>query len=271
MKSQHSVEIKELHRCSNDPVYFIKKYVKVRCKQLDGNPPLAIPFDMNHVRSKSLRHYHNNLDTVQVSSRHMGNTTLGAAYLLWVAMFQEYNTCVLIGFDNCAISSTIELILWMHTQLDSAMCCEIEEYNTGRILFKNGSAIHVIHPCAIQSCTIGDINILFCDDTGYYGKDNDTALRNMLSCSASYGTKRIMTSRLSTIQGYYSETLKDAYLGKSSFQYLITRIKHNHSLKSSMKTLYGKHNYAREFGLDNRTIRKYIGIPNKLVDSASTI
>src|SRR5665213_207513 len=60
-------QIKELKRCMNDPVYFIKKYVKIQ------HPTLGIiPFDLRPYQIRMIHGYQEHRFTVVLSARQTG-------------------------------------------------------------------------------------------------------------------------------------------------------------------------------------------------------
>lgn len=68
-------EIAEIVKCKNDPIYFIKNYVKIT--NLDSGVP--IPFNLFPYQEKLIQQYHENRFCVSMCGRQMGkcckNTT----------------------------------------------------------------------------------------------------------------------------------------------------------------------------------------------------
>ena len=75
-------EILELDRCSNDPVYFARKYVRIQHPKKG-----AIPFKLYPYQERMMNAYKNNRFNIVLSARQTGKSITSAIYLLWFASF----------------------------------------------------------------------------------------------------------------------------------------------------------------------------------------
>ena len=72
-------EAKEILKCSEDPIYFIKKYVKIVNVDLG-----IVDFDMwYHFKKKWLMVFHKNRFSICKMPRQVGKTTTTVGYMLW--------------------------------------------------------------------------------------------------------------------------------------------------------------------------------------------
>lgn len=85
----------ELLKCSQDPIYFIKTYVKIQ------HPVMGcIPFDLYPYQEDLIQTIHANRQTICTVSRQAGKTTCLAAYALWFACFNDDKTVLIVSNKN---------------------------------------------------------------------------------------------------------------------------------------------------------------------------
>ena len=77
-------EVQEVIKCSEDPVYFIKKYIKI--VSLDKG---LIPFDMYHFQEEMVSKFHDNRFNIAKLPRQSGKSTIVTSYLLWYVLFND--------------------------------------------------------------------------------------------------------------------------------------------------------------------------------------
>ena len=76
--------IQEYIKCAQDPIYFIKTYVKI--VNVDRG---LVPFDMWDFQQDMVRTFHENRFTIAKMPRQVGKTTTTVGYMLWCALFNE--------------------------------------------------------------------------------------------------------------------------------------------------------------------------------------
>ena len=84
---QHSFtewEIKEYLKCSSDPVYFCKNYLKVI--SLDDG---LVPFDLYPYQETMFDHFNNNRFSIVLACRQSGKSISSVGYILWFAVFHS--------------------------------------------------------------------------------------------------------------------------------------------------------------------------------------
>ena len=81
-KNIKDVMREEYLKCAKDPIYFMRKYVKIQHPTRGTLPFLTYPF-----QDKTLKELANNKKNIILKSRQMGITTLVAAYSLWLMTF----------------------------------------------------------------------------------------------------------------------------------------------------------------------------------------
>jgi hypothetical protein len=79
-------KIKELYKCSENPVYFISNYFYVK-HPIKGN----MPINLRDHDIDLLHHYMDNNFSVNLASRQTGTSIITLAYILWYAIFHSYS------------------------------------------------------------------------------------------------------------------------------------------------------------------------------------
>ena len=77
-------EVQEVIKCSEDPVYFIKNYIKI--VSLDKG---LIPFDMYHFQEEMVEKFHAERFNIAKLPRQSGKSTIVTSYLLWYVLFND--------------------------------------------------------------------------------------------------------------------------------------------------------------------------------------
>ena len=77
-------QVKEFLKCSNDPIYFIRRYIKI--VSLDEG---IIPFDMYDFQEEMVDRFHHNRFNIAKLPRQSGKSTVVTSYLLWYVIFND--------------------------------------------------------------------------------------------------------------------------------------------------------------------------------------
>ena len=137
VESEYTYEqIKELQRCSVDPIYFMKTYMKVMHAKRG-----AIPFNMFPYQERCVKAFLDNTFTLIKMGRQMGKTTVISAYLLWFACFQFEKYILVASKDNDAAMDIMSKIRYSYEELPHWLKPGCIWNNRHEILFDNNSTI----------------------------------------------------------------------------------------------------------------------------------
>lgn len=129
-------QLVDLMRSTEDPIYFIEKFIKVQHPTKGSVPLVLYPF-----QHRMIRGFHENRFVVGLTARQMGKTTTAAAYLLWRAMFVP-DTQILIAANKFVQAMEImDRIRYGYEECPNYIRGGVVEYNKGTIKFDNGSRI----------------------------------------------------------------------------------------------------------------------------------
>jgi hypothetical protein len=91
-------QVTEIFKCSEDPVYFIKNYVKI--VNIDKG---LVPFDMWKFQEDMVRDFDANRFSICKMPRQVGKTTTTVGYMLWCVLFKEdYSIAILANKGSLA-------------------------------------------------------------------------------------------------------------------------------------------------------------------------
>ena len=153
--------ILEYKKCSEDQIYFIKKY----CKIVNVDKGL-VNFELWKFQEEMIRTFEENRFSIAKMPRQVGKTTTVAAYLLHKILFNEnYRIAILANKDRGAreILSRIQL---MFEHLPKWLQQGVLEWNKGNIELENGSKI--LSSATSSSATRGgSFNLLYLDEFAF--------------------------------------------------------------------------------------------------------
>ena len=153
--------ILEYKKCSEDQIYFIKKY----CKIVNVDKGL-VNFELWKFQEEMIRTFEDNRFSIAKMPRQVGKTTTVAAYLLHKILFNEnYRIAILANKDRGAreILSRIQL---MFEHLPKWLQQGVLEWNKGNIELENGSKI--LSSATSSSATRGgSFNLLYLDEFAF--------------------------------------------------------------------------------------------------------
>ena len=153
--------ILEYQKCSEDQIYFIKKY----CKIVNVDKGL-VNFELWKFQEEMIHTFEDNRFSIAKMPRQVGKTTTVAAYLLHKILFNEnYRIAILANKDRGAreILSRIKL---MFEHLPKWLQQGVLEWNKGNIELENGSKI--LSSATSSSATRGgSFNLLYLDEFAF--------------------------------------------------------------------------------------------------------
>lgn len=205
-------QVNEWLKCSQDPVYFAKKYVKI--VQVDQG---LIPFDMYDFQEDMMNKFHNNRFNIAKLPRQCGKSTTVIAYLVHYMIF---NQNVTIGILANKASISIELLdklqksyenlpKWLQHGVISWNKKSVELDNGSRILAESTSS------SAVRGMTF---NIIFLDEFAFVPTHIAEQFFNSVYPTISSGksTKVIIISTPNGMNMFY-KLWHDAELGKNNY------------------------------------------------------
>jgi hypothetical protein len=154
-------QVIEIAKCAEDPVYFIKNYVKI--VNVDRG---LIPFDMWDFQEDMVRTFHNNRFTIAKMPRQVGKTTSTVGYMLWAAIFNDEYTVGILANKGQLARDILGRIQKAYEYLPSWLQQGIMTWNKGSLELENGSKIFA-YATSAAGVRGGTYNLIFLDEFAF--------------------------------------------------------------------------------------------------------
>lgn len=153
--------VKEFKKCSEDPIYFIKNYVKI--VSLDEG---LVPFELYDFQEEIVDKVHNNRFVIAKLPRQSGKSTTVISYLLHYVLFNQSVSVAILANKLSTARELLYRLKLAYEYLPKWMQQGIVEWNKGSIELENGSKILA---SATSSSAIrgGSFNMIFLDEFAY--------------------------------------------------------------------------------------------------------
>ncbi len=181
-------EIQEYLKCSKDPVYFCKEYLKVI--SLDDG---LVPFDLYPYQETMFEHFNNNRFSIVLACRQSGKSISSVGYIIWFACFHSEKTIAVLANKGATAREMLGRVTLMLENLPFFLQPGCKALNKGSIEFSNNSRI-------IAAATSGSsirgmsVNLLFLDEFAFVENANEFYTSTYPVISAGKDTKVIITS-----------------------------------------------------------------------------
>ena len=128
--------IADLMKCRQDPVYFMRNFVKIQ------HPTRGtIPFDLFEYQERFVRHMHDNRFVMTLQPRQCGKTLTVAMYLLWYACFVSDATVLIASKNQSHALEIAARVRFAYEQLPNWLKPGMKYYNRHNLEMDNGSRI----------------------------------------------------------------------------------------------------------------------------------
>lgn len=128
--------IRELAQCINDPLYFMRTFMRARHPVRGAGP--FIPYDYQVELVNSFQNYRFN---IVMASRQIGKTETTVGYMLWKAMFVPDVLIIVAANKFAQALEIVERIKYAYENAPAHIKAGAIDYNKGTLTFDNGSRI----------------------------------------------------------------------------------------------------------------------------------
>lgn len=241
-------QLDEYIKCANDPVYFIRTYVKIR--SVDGGS--LIPFDLRDYQVEMIESFHYNRNTICLCPRQAGKTEAVVAYILHFATFNKNMYVAILTNKEKLALDIVGRIRVAYENLPDWLKQSVATYNKGDVEFTNGSRI-VASATSIDSARGFPISFLYLDEFAHIdpGMADEFYTSTYPTVSSGKNTKIIISSTPKGMNLFY-KLWKDATEKRNSF----TPVQvswfqppgRNQAWKEKMISDIGEQKFDQEFG-----------------------
>ena len=154
-------EIREIAKCMDDPIYFIKTYIKI--VNIDEG---LVPFDMYKFQEKMVDTFHNNRFSICKLPRQSGKSTTIIAYLLHQVIFNDNINVAILANKSTTARDLLGRLQLAYENLPTFLQQGVLNWNKGSLELENGSKLLA---AATSSSAIrgGSFNIIFLDEFAF--------------------------------------------------------------------------------------------------------
>ena len=154
-------QVAEYMKCAQDPVYFIRKYIRI--VSLDEG---IVPFDMYNFQEDMVGKFHKHRFNICKLPRQSGKSTIVTAYLLWYVLFNANVNVAILANKAPTAREMLGRLQLSYENLPKWMQQGILGWNKGSLELENGSKILASSTSA--SAVRGmSFNIIFLDEFAF--------------------------------------------------------------------------------------------------------
>ena len=204
--------IQELVKCSEDPVYFAKKYIKI--VHVDHG---FIPFEMYDYQKDVVRLVQNNRRVIMPATRQCGKTSTAVAILLHYILFNTYKTVAILANKGDTAQEIMSRLQMGYEALPKWLQQGIITWNKRSIELENGCKIF---SAATSSSSIRgrSVSFLYIDECAFIKDWNSFAESTLPTISSGETTKIFLTSTPNGLNHFWKYHM-DAKEKKNDFAY----------------------------------------------------
>lgn len=204
--------LNELAKCFDDPVYFIRNYVKII--HVDHG---LMPFTMWDFQEKIVNLFHSNRHSILALPRQCGKTQTTASYILHYILFNEQKTVAILANKGSTAKEIISRIKTSYEELPLWMQVGVVEWNKHSILLANGS--RVVAAATSSSAIRGmSISLLYLDEFAFLHPNMAMEFFESVYPTVSSGKEtKILISSTPKGLNHFWKMFDDAEKGNSEF------------------------------------------------------
>jgi hypothetical protein len=206
-------QVAEIIKCTEDPVHFIKTYVKI--VNVDRG---LVPFEMWPFQEDMVRSFHNNRFSIAKMPRQVGKTTSAVGYMLWCVLFNPDYTIGILANKGSLAREILDRLTKAYEYLPIWLQQGIVVWNKGNIELENGSKIFA-YATSSDGVRGGSYNLIFLDEFAFvpHNMAQDFFQSTYPVISSGQTTKVIIVSTPNGLNLFY-KMWTDAIEGRSTYK-----------------------------------------------------
>ena len=204
--------LQEYVKCSKDPVYFAKTYIKI--VHVDKG---LVPFEMYDYQAEITQKITDNRRVAVLTARQSGKTTTAVAVILHYILFNEFKTVAILANKGDAAREVLSRVQLAYEALPKWMQQGVEEWNKGNITLENGCKIYAgtTSSSAIRGKSI---SFLYLDEVAFIEGYDEFFASVYPTISSGESTKLLMTSTPNGLNHFW-KTCKGAEEGTNGYEF----------------------------------------------------
>ena len=208
-KTLKDVIKEEYKKCLVDPIYFMKKYVKIQ-HPIRG----TVNFDLYEFQEKTLTDLVEHDFNIILKSRQMGISTLTAAYSLWLMVFHKDKNVLCISINQETSKEIVTRVRFANDNLPSWLKVKEQEDNRLSLRLTNGSQIKAVSSAGTSGRSSA-LSLLIIDEAAFI--DNIAEIWLSSQYTLSTGGRAIMLSTPNGVGNFFHQTWTKAEAKENEF------------------------------------------------------
>lgn len=203
-------QVEEYIRCSEDPIYFAEKYIKI--VNVDEG---FISINLYDYQKEIISAFKDNRRVIVTTSRQAGKTTTAACLILHYILFNSDKLVALLANKGDAAREVLDRIKNSYESLPKWLQQGIVVWNRGSIELENGSK--VIAAATSSSAVRGrSVSLLYIDETAFIENWDEFFASVFPTISSGKTTKILFTSTPNGLNHFY-KTWQGAIEGTNGY------------------------------------------------------
>lgn len=206
-------QVAEIIKCTENPVHFIRNYVKI--VNVDRG---LVPFDMWPFQEEMVNTFHNNRFCIAKMPRQVGKTTTTVGYMLWSVLFNPDYTVGILANKGSLAREILDRLTKAYEYLPLWLQQGVVVWNKGNIELENGSKIFA-YATSAAGVRGGSYNLIFLDEFAFvpHNMAQDFFQSTYPVISSGQTTKVIIVSTPNGLNQFY-KMWTDAIEGRSTYK-----------------------------------------------------
>ena len=199
----------EYVKCAKDPVYFMRKYVKIQHPIRGTIPFLTYPF-----QDRAVADFGKHRKNIVLKSRQMGITTLVAAYALWLMIFHDDKEIMCLSITQETSKQIVTKVRFANDNLPSWLKVKEVTDNQLSLRLSNGSQIKAVSSAGTSGRSSA-LSLLIIDEAAFIDGVEEIWLSAQNTLST--GGKAIILSTPNGVGNFFHQKWNEAVEGQNDF------------------------------------------------------
>ena len=206
-------QVAEIIKCTEDPVHFIRNYVKI--VNVDHG---LVPFNMWPFQEEMVKTFHENRFCIAKMPRQVCKTTTTVGYMLWSVLFNPDYTVGILANKGSLAREILDRLTKAYEYLPLWLQQGVVVWNKGNIELENGSKIFA-YATSAAGVRGGSYNLIFLDEFAFvpHNMAQDFFQSTYPVISSGQTTKVIIVSTPNGLNQFY-KMWTDAIEGRSTYK-----------------------------------------------------
>ena len=206
-------QVAEIIKCTEDPVHFIRNYVKI--VNVDHG---LVPFNMWPFQEDMVKTFHENRFCIAKMPRQVGKTTTTVGYMLWSVLFNPDYTVGILANKGSLAREILDRLTKAYEYLPLWLQQGVVVWNKGNIELENGSKIFA-YATSADGVRGGSYNLIFLDEFAFvpHNMAQDFFQSTYPVISSGQTTKVIIVSTPNGLNQFY-KMWTDSIEGRSTYK-----------------------------------------------------